>query len=252
MKFDLKIAILAGVILVSVGIVLGMDPIPQDPAYHQFADQRTLFGIANFWNVATNVPLVVVGLLGMWRLVRGGAPGYLPQLTAVYLAFFGGVFLTGLGSAYYHIEPRNLSLLFDRLPMIVLFVSFFSMIWGEHVSPSAGRKMIGPMIVVGLAAVGYWYWSELQGQGDLRFYGLVVFVPNLLVFLIMLLYRSMLTRVGYIWSVLAFYGIARVTELLDRQIYELLGGFSGHSIKHLAAAMATFLLFMAIDFRKIR
>ena len=33
-----------------------LPPIPQDQAYHQFADHRTLLGIPNFWNVVSNVP----------------------------------------------------------------------------------------------------------------------------------------------------------------------------------------------------
>jgi hypothetical protein len=32
--------------------------IPQAQAYHEFADQRTLLGIPNFWNVVSNIPFV--------------------------------------------------------------------------------------------------------------------------------------------------------------------------------------------------
>jgi hypothetical protein len=40
-------------------------PIPQSASYHQFADQRRLWGIANFGNVSSNLPFAVVGIWGL-------------------------------------------------------------------------------------------------------------------------------------------------------------------------------------------
>jgi hypothetical protein len=42
--------------------LLFIPPIPQDPAYHQFADLETVWGIPNFLNVVTSLLFVAVGL----------------------------------------------------------------------------------------------------------------------------------------------------------------------------------------------
>lgn len=250
MKLDLKKSVLAAVAAASVAVLLWMDPLAQNPGYHRFADQRTLHGLPNFWNVTTNLPMVVVGLMGMIRILMRRSSGYLPQLAHVYMAFFCGLFLTGWGSAYYHIEPDNASLLYDRLPMTVLFVSFFCIVWGEHISPAAVRWILWPLIAAGLAAVIYWYWTETQGRGDLRPYALVQFMPMLLIPLILLFYRSKLSGIVWLWGVVAAYGASKLAEALDLPIYDYLGAFSGHSIKHLVAALAAYLLYLAIGKRE--
>ena len=244
MNRNLKISLLATVSAVSIAAAYLIEPVAQDPAYHQFADQRTVFGVPNFWNVVTNLPMVVVGLMGLWRVTQGRSDGVMPSVRFAYNAFFLGLFLTGWGSSYYHIAPDNASLMFDRLPMTILFIAFFCIVWGEHISPRVSRWIMGPLIAIGLAAVLYWYWTETLGRGDLRPYALVQFLPLILTPLILILYRSASARIGLLWAVLAAYGASKAAELLDRPIYELAGVISGHSVKHLAAALATYLLYL--------
>ena len=43
-------------------------PLLQDQSYHEFADQRALFGIPNFWNVISNLPFIAIGVAGLLRL----------------------------------------------------------------------------------------------------------------------------------------------------------------------------------------
>ena len=45
---------------------------PQPLSYHQFADCRTIWAVPNFFNVASNVPFLVAGALGLAPVVRGG------------------------------------------------------------------------------------------------------------------------------------------------------------------------------------
>ena len=53
-----RLAGLVGFTLLAITVVFLLPPIPQDPAYHNFADQRTLYGVPNFWNVVSNLPFV--------------------------------------------------------------------------------------------------------------------------------------------------------------------------------------------------
>ncbi len=64
MSNTFKLAGLIGFAILAIIVVAFMQPIPQDPAYHNFIDQRMLYGVSNFWNVVSNLPFVIAGLLG--------------------------------------------------------------------------------------------------------------------------------------------------------------------------------------------
>jgi len=103
--------------VISIVAVFFIEPIPQVPSYHEFADTRSILGIPNFWNVASNFPFLLAGGLGFYYLRSKDQPGILPELHLAYLVFFAGILLTGLGSAYYHYTPDNATLIWDRLAM---------------------------------------------------------------------------------------------------------------------------------------
>jgi hypothetical protein len=244
----------AGLLLFVTCLVLGLaaslGPIPQDRAYHDFADQRTLLGIPNFWNVVSNVPFAIAGLLGLLVLASGRRPGALPDLLPSYVAFFAGSVLIAAGSAWYHLSPSNATLVWDRLPMTVSFVAFFTIVLGEHVSVRLARWLLGPLIVLGAASVGYWALSERLGREDLRPYLLVQAVAIVLTPLVLALYPSRLTNVRLVWGTMACYGLAMIAEALDRPIHSALGLMSGHTLKHLFAAAAVVLLAVALRARR--
>jgi hypothetical protein len=240
---------LAALATVSALVIAGMflvPPIPQDLAYHEFADQRNIFGIPNFWNVVTNVPLVLTSLAGILILIRRTPHGALTELRPVYLWFFIGATLTGLCSAWYHLHPSNAALVWDRLPMTIAFMSFTVIIAGEYISVPAARRMLWPLIAVGILSVVYWAWTEAQGNGDLRPYAIVQFFPGLLIMLTLCLFRPFFAGNGYIWAMLLAYAVAKLAELLDEPIFDAIGVFSGHSLKHLVAAVGVLLLWLAL------
>ena len=118
------------VILLTFAAVFFLDPIPQDPAYHHFADDRLLWGIPNLWNVLTNLPFLVVGTIGLRYCLRTK-----PRFAASsWMVFFVGVALVSFGSAYYHLAPNNSTLFWDRLPMTVAFMSLLIAIIVEFVA----------------------------------------------------------------------------------------------------------------------
>jgi hypothetical protein len=121
---------LSAILVVAVFFI---DPIPQDPSYHAFADSRLLLKIPNFWNVMSNIPFLIVGGAGLYYVRSKNNPGLLPDLSMAYLVFFAGIFLTGIGSAYYHYAPGNSTLVWDRLPMTLGFMAFITIIIGEHI-----------------------------------------------------------------------------------------------------------------------
>jgi hypothetical protein len=246
-----KLVCLFGVAVLAITAVSFMHPIPQDPAYHNFVDQRTLYGIPNFWNVASNVPFVIAGLLGILLLAgRQPVAGGLPELRPVYMVFFAGVFLTGFGSGYYHLDPSNETLVWDRLPMTLAFMAFLSMIVGEYLSLGIARMLLWPLLVVGILSIVYWHVTESAGHGDLRPYALVQFLPMVLIPLILLMFRPRLTGSSFLWAMIAFYVVSKITEYYDAPIYSAIEVMSGHSIKHIAAAIGTLFIYIALRQRR--
>lgn len=226
----------AAVTLLAVGVVVALPPIPQDPAYHAFADASELFGLANFWNVASNIPFLMAGVFGLWTL-----PKLQPQLApASYLVFCLGALLVGVGSAYYHYAPTNDTLTWDRIPMTIAFMGLFSLVIEDRVSTRLGRRVLWPLVVTGVGSVLYWDWTELQGRGDLRTYGLVQFLPMVLIPLLLITGKGGGLRASWLWATLGAYGLAKVAEYLDAGIYAANGFISGHSLKHVLGAVAVF------------
>ncbi len=246
MPSDNRLKIILAIVVAALIAAFSIDPIAQDPAYHQFADQRRLFNIDHFFNVLSNLPFVIIGIMGMRLVASGRASGGLAELRAMYLAFFIGVFLTGFGSAYYHHRPDNHTLLWDRLPMTIAFMALFSAIIGEYISTRLALKLFTPLLILGMTSVVYWQVSELNGHGDLRPYALVQFLPIVLIPLILWWFESKLNNDKYIWGVIAAYAASKLMELFDAPLYSMIGLISGHSLKHLAAAFGALIFYWAL------
>ena len=231
-----------------VGVFVFVPPIPQDPAYHAFADRRGLLGVPNFADTMSNLAFVVAGILGA-RRARSVA--HVPHLVP-YTVFWVAVVLVGLGSGFYHLNPSTYTLVFDRLPMTIGFMGIIALVVGDRVSPRAGYALLWPLVMLGLASVIYWYWTETQGVGDLRAYALVQLLPMLLLPLLLLATPRSLLRSGWLWLTLVAYGLAKVTEHFDVPIFALTGSMvSGHTLKHLLAAFAVYFAMLAVPVRDV-
>ncbi len=100
-----RLYLLAGITLLAIIITLGLKPIPQTASYHHFCDTRALWGIANFANVISNLPFVIIGIAGLGSALKRQA---IPtSIRASYIFLFIGIAFTGIGSAYYHLSPNN-------------------------------------------------------------------------------------------------------------------------------------------------
>ena len=121
--------------------------------------------------------------------------------------------------------------------MAICFMSFLAILIAERIKWSLGLFLLGPLIIFGISSVAWWIWTEHQGQGDLRLYLFVQFYPLLTLVLMLLLLPTPYTRGNYYWGLFVFYGLAKLTEIYDLEIYELSAGLiSGHNLKHLLAA----------------
>jgi hypothetical protein len=248
------VLLLAAIVIAVVCILL--PPVAQPISYHNFADQRPWLDIPNFGDVASNLPFAIIGLWGLAFIATLRPPQYSGQFADQaerwpYLGVFFGLLLTAFGSAYYHLAPDNNRLVWDRLPMTIVFMSMVAAIIAERISVRAGLWLWPVLLAIGVASVEQWHWSELHGRGDLRFYAAVQ-VYSGLVLLIALLLPAQYTRKWDFAVVVGFYLLAKILEMSDKIIFSIGHMVSGHTLKHLAAAGAGYWILRMLHQRRIR
>lgn len=227
----LKGYVLVGSSMVAFLAMLFSGPIKQDANYHFFADERLMYDVPNFWNVVSNFPFIIISLIGV-TIVKSRPKNAFKELNLSCYVFFIGIFFTGIGSAYYHWHPTNQTLVWDRLPMTISFMAFFSILIGDTISLKAGKQILWPLILIGVMSIIYWVCL-----GDLRLYVMVQFLPVILTPIILLLYSSQSNSAKYFWTMVGFYAFAKLFESCDHETFYA-SGISGHSIKHLFAGLA--------------
>jgi len=245
-----KTFILTSITLIAILITLFMKPIPQDLRYHEFADKRTIFGIANAFNFLSNFPFLIIGLFGIGFIGLSLKQNPGDYVLIHYLVFFIGIFLVGIGSSYYHLVPSNNTLVWDRLPMSIVFMAFFCLVVSELIHRMSGSILLVPLLIIGMGSVFYWDWTEKQGIGDLRLYALVQFLPMILVPLILFMYKCPRNYLRNIIALMVFYVISKIFEFLDVEVYELGRILSGHTLKHLFAATGAFFILRMVYIRR--
>ena len=228
-KIGFHIIAIFGIVSI-IGMFL-MQPVSQNLAYHEFVDANTFANIPNFLNVISNIPFFIVGGLGLYKL------NTITQNKIQYSIFFLGIICVSIGSGYYHLNPNNNTLVWDRLPMTIVFMSLVSIIISEFISVRKGVLLLFPMLVIGLLSNLYWMIFD-----DLKFYALVQFYPMLLIPVILVLYKSKYTQIFGYWLLLLAYVIAKIFEYFDNQIFSILKIISGHSLKHIVSAIGLFIL----------
>jgi hypothetical protein len=224
--------------LLTLVIILVFTPsLPQNEAYHNFADQRFLFCCNNSLDVWSNLPFILFALIGLFYTYKHP---YL-VIEKVYLyTFFGSTILVGLGSTYYHLTPNSQTLIWDRLPMTIAFMSLLSLIMHIFDMQKRARQFFPWLLILGISSIIYWSFSN-----DLRPYLLVQFVP--IAWLPYQLCKVKNTCSSYLWKLLSLYVIAKILELNDQAIFEFTHGqLSGHSLKHLFASFAVFMIVLMI------
>ncbi|RZI92262.1 MAG: hypothetical protein EOP78_14070 [Variovorax sp.] len=208
-----------------------------------FADDRAWHHLPNAMDVLSNLPFLAVGAWGLrwlhWldrsqqRVASGAGEPPVNTLDCAWL-FFAGLIACAAGSVFYHLQPDVPRLAADRAGMAIAFAGLIGCAVCERVSQRAGWTAAWATLAGGLLAVAVWHetgnvapWAVVQFGGM----GLV---------LALALARPMHDAVGLkLGWVIFFYALAKLFELGDHAIYEATQHLvSGHSLKHLTAALA--------------
>ncbi len=230
------------VVVGSLVLLMSQKPFGQTAEYHNFADQRAFFGIHNFLDVASNLAFLFVGIVGLNIRLKNR----LGSMRNAWIVLFAGITLVSIGSAYYHSDPNNQTLVWDRLPMTIGFMGLFAALLGEYVSERLGVFLV-PAILLGLSSVVYWHWFD-----DLRFYIWIQLISLLTIPLVMILYRPRYSHQSILLAALGCYALAKISEVFDKEIFRLSQGIiSGHTIKHLLSALGCLSIFLMLQRRKL-
>ncbi|WVZ02323.1 hypothetical protein V8G54_023129 [Vigna mungo] len=179
--------------------------IPQSQEYHNFADHRKFFGIPNALNVISNFPFLVIGLVGL------------------VLLYHGNYFRLSLQG-----EIWGWTCFYVGVAAVAVGSSYY------HLKPDDARLVWDrlPMTVAFTSIIAIFIIERIDERK-----GTVSIIPLLLAGIISIVYW----RQAH-W----FYLLAKVLEATDEVIYGWTHHIvSGHTLKHLAAAMVpVFLTFM--------
>ncbi|GAA0709024.1 hypothetical protein ISN75_16225 [Dyella marensis] len=226
---------LAGVVLAVLAFAL--PPVAQPQAYHGFADARGWLGVPNFGDVMSNLAFLLVGVLGLsaMREPRVQAMGRIPL--HAYALTFAGLALTAFGSAYYHWAPSDARLVWDRLPMTLVFMPLLAATLAERLRWRSDLPLLG-LSLLGVGCVVYW-----NVTGNLLPYFVAEGGSILLLLLAVALLPTPWSGRAQLFAVLGIYLVAFACEQGDKQVFQATGGtVSGHTIKHLVAALAFYVL----------
>ena len=233
------IARLPTVLVVAAAFALWLyGPVAQLPDYHDFADQRRLLGIPHALNVLSNLGFALVGAWGLWRTGGLRAMPGLGRGARGHRLFLWAFTLTALGSGWYHLDPDNARLFWDRLPIALASAGLVAAVQAETSPRSPPRDWTWLLAIAGAASVVWWAWTDRRGNGDLGPYLLVNLMPLLLIPLWQSIHGAPRADRHAFLLAIALYAAAKVAELQDRQIQALLGFVSGHTLKHLLATAA--------------
>jgi len=247
-----QVWLMIGTVAVLYGLSrLAIGPLPQDPAYHLFADARTgPGGMPHAASVLSNLSILAASLLGLALRPRMTIA---PEERAAVNILIAASFLIAFGSAYYHWAPANAPLVWDRLPIAVVLMSLLALVMADRVHPLFARVALWPFTALGIASVVVWGISEAIGKGDLLLYLIVRLGTGAAIALLVILRQPRYTGTSWLVAALAIEIAMGVLERFDHEVFHLTGGLaSGHSLKHVLAGVGLAFVFGWLRARKAR
>jgi len=230
-----------GVLLAALVAWTLMSRIAQDPAYHGFADQRSWLGIPHAANVLSNLAFLAVGAAGIGGLALPRRTRFANATEAALWCIALGFVATSIVSAWYHLAPNNATLVWDRLPMTLIFAGLLSTAIAQRTSAKLGVVALAALLPLGIASVLYWHVT-----GDLSLYVILQFGGIVALVMLLVLTQRGDDPFGW-WWILAWYALAKIAEAGDQLIWNATGGLvAGHALKHLLAALAGVAVFLPL------
>ncbi len=240
-----EISFLSGLIILLI-LAIFLPSIQQDQNYHNFADQRALFGVNNAFDTLSNLAFIIVGILGLFNFYNNKFIKISNSFSVILNLFFISIILTGLGSGYYHLSPNDFTLVFDRLALTLVFTFILAMLANVRISERSGFHTLAELIILAPLTVLIWnYNGNLTPYAVLQFGGIIIIVLTLLL-------TKPQKQSPCFASLIILYGFAKLAEFYDVEIFKLSQNLiSGHTLKHLIGAIAVLIFISPLKVKKI-
>ena len=246
---------LLAAVLALLVLAVGGPWMAQPAHHHEFADRRVWEAIPFAMDVLSNLPFALWGALGLFVVCssagqrtqgqsRAGGEFSASRVQAGLAAlFFVGLLVTAGASSWYHLQPDDTGLMFDRLAMTVAFAGLLGLAAAGRVTPRAGVILAGALLVSGPLSI--WAWST---SGNIVPWAVVQFGGIALVLWLACL-RPLPQALPISWfALIGIYAFAKLLELADHQVFDWTGHLvSGHSLKHVVASFAAWPVVVALN-----
>ena len=222
-------------LLVTLGLVFLMalhGPITQPAHYHHFADAGAAWGLPNAADVLSNLGFAAAGIWG-WLCCSDARSDDAGLRSPGYRLFLLALVLTAAGSFYYHLQPDDARLVWDRIPIALACAGLLAAVHGET---TGSTHIMRNTVVLTIAAVCSVVWWNISG--DLRPYLLMQALPLILIPLWQWIHGTARLERRAFGAAIALYVLAKLAELHDHEILAISGFISGHTLKHLLATVA--------------
>lgn len=211
--------------------------------YHHFVDNRGFLGVDNWMDVTSNIGFIITGIYGLlWYLKN-------KEHNISYLLVVIGALCVGLGSSYYHLLPTDNRLVWDRLPMAIIFSGIFTYSVMELklteikiLKKIKSFQFVFTYLIFSVTSVLIWYVGAILDKNWLALYVFIQFGGMiLLLYLAGSSYSIQHPLYRTIIKVIGIYLLAKLAEHADISIFELTKEWiSGHTMKHLLSAFAIY------------
>lgn len=207
--------------------------------YHEFVDTRNIFGMSRFFDTVSNIGFLFVGVIFIKEILLQNKKDFNLMLIAV------GSILVFFGSSFYHLFPSDARLLWDRLPISMVFAGIlsYSLSANNLIIEKYKNKFDISYLMFSIFSVVFWYVGSLQQASWLGPYVFVQF-GGMITLVYIAIKGENKDFNKKIYYVLAWYILAKLCEHFDQSIFNITYEmFSGHTLKHLLAAVALYCWF---------
>lgn len=215
-------------------------PIPQLDHYHDFADQGQLLGLTHASDVLSNLAFLWVALWAVSRMLHKSECLNLKTFigTPALIVFVLSILATAWCSSYYHLAPDNARLFWDRLPIALACASLLALVRAQCFG-TRNSSSLELLAFSGFAVFSVLWWQSTE---DLRPYLLLQILAVLFPPIWQSIYQRPVGERMSFAAAIVCYVVAKLCETADATILNMTGVISGHTLKHLLAALAAYFI----------